>query len=139
MPITTAGSSNVVTGTFTNSVSTANGIGSGGISVFTTPNTANAIFIVNYQVTASTASTNNLNHAAITIPGALGYSSSGSTGSAVGIQIDGTNERSAASGVFKCGPNTALSLAVTCKNAGAASAATFAYRIQYDYVSIVVS
>ncbi len=139
MPITTSGASNVVTGTFTNSVSTANGTGSGGITVFTTPNTANAIFIVNYQIAASTASTNNLSHAVITVPGAVGYSSSTSAGTAVGIQIDGTNERSAATGVFKCGPNTALSLAVACKNAGAASAATFSYRIQYDYVSVVIN
>ena len=137
MPISTSGSSGTITGTFTNSTSVASALGSSNIAVFTTPNTANAIFTVNYQVIASTASTSNLNRAAISIPGIVGFSvSSGGSG---GLVIDSTNESGTASGTFKCGPNTTLNIGVVCRNSGASSAATFSYRIQYDYVSIVVS
>lgn len=138
MAITTSGGTGSATGTFTNSTSAASTTGGGTISVFTTPNTANAIFIVNYQVVLSTANTSNLTDAIVTVPGIVGYGTGANSNPPV-IRIDGSGERSGASGTFKCGPNTALSLAVTCKNAGSASAATFGYRVQYDYVSIVIS
>lgn len=139
MPITTAGSSGTVTGNYTNSTATSGAIGSGSIAVFTTPNTTNAIFLVNYQIVASTANTSNIANTVIAVPGAVGYSNSGQVGNSVGLRLDGTNENSSASGSFKCGPNTNLTLAVSCKNGASASAGTFGYRVHYDYVSIVIS
>ena len=139
MPISTSGSSGTATGTFTNSNAAASGVGSGTISVFTTPNTANAIFIVNYQLVASTAAVSNLASATITMPGILGFAANSSPGAAAAVQINNSSDSAAASGSVKVGPNTALSLAVVCKNGASASAATFGYRVNYDYVSIVVS
>ncbi len=139
MPITTSGGSGTATGTFTNSVSTANGIGSGNISVFTTPNTSNAIFVVNIQVSASTAATSNLSKAKINVPGVMGFSADGTAGRSPSLNVDGTEEQGAVSGTIKCGPNTLIALPVNCKNGASASAATFGYRVQYDYLSVIVS
>jgi hypothetical protein len=143
MPITTAGAAADVTGTFTNNNATANGKGGGTITVFTTPNTANAIFIVNYSIVIGTAAESNLSEARIGLPGISGVAISGSPAAAqeYGLTISsspGTLDN-VSQGTIKMGPNTALAFPVQCTNAASASAATFSYRIRYDYLSVVIS
>ena len=142
MPITTSGAGADVTGTFTNSTATANGRGGGTITVFTTPNTANAIFIVNYSIVIGTADPSNLSRALIGTPGANGMANStvGPSGSGgVGLVINTSGLDGIMQGSLRLAPNTALVFPVACSNGASASAATFSYRIRYDYVSIVVS
>ena len=141
MPITTAGAAADVTGTFTNSNASVNGKGGGIITVFTTPNTANAIFIVNYSIVTGTAAENNLSEAHIGLPGITGVAISDAQNKIFGLQLAQSNSTfdNVAQGTLKMGPNTALGFSVQCTNGASASAATFTYRIRYDYLSIVVS
>ena len=143
MPITTAGAAADVTGTFTNSNASASGKSGGTITVFTTPNTASAIFIVNYSIVIGTAAESNLAETRIGLPGISGVAISPNSTSLqdYGFTINTVNstQDNVAQGTIKMGPNTALAFPVQCTNGASASAATFTYRIRYDYLSIVVS
>lgn len=140
MPISTTGAAADVTGTFTNSVSTANGDGSGTIAIFTTPNTANAIFIVNYTVVANNA--NNLTYANLSLPGGIDIPIRLQTlpnSMSSGLELSDAGTRTTGSGTIKVGPNTALAIPVVARNGASALAGTFSFRIRYDYVGVVIS
>jgi hypothetical protein len=141
MAITTSGGSAAVTGTITNSAATAGGVGSGEITVFTTPNTANAIFIVNYSIILGTAAPSNVatDGVYVGIPGAAGMAAQGTGPNTMGLKTNGAANTGVAQGTIRIGPNTAFALPWQMTNGGAASAGTLGYRIRYDYVSVVIS
>jgi hypothetical protein len=112
MPITTAGGAGTVTGT------RAANTNPSGITLFTTPNTANAVFIVNYTAAAGAGSVNNLGVAGDDIFGFVNGSSASSA--------------SVSKGSLRVGPNTQIKVADIGGSSGA-------YHIEYNYLSVVIS
>jgi hypothetical protein len=140
MAITTEGGNGVVSGTETVTDDNNGAVNTGSVTIFTTPSTSNATFIVNIGGFAKLEdgnSTQTVDNLSVHIGGDQG-NLDGFTSQQYGSD---SQSETPLNTTFKVGPNTTIEFTYVAINGGSSSGQSpgFEYNISYSYLGAVVS